>query len=142
MTRDITNKKNFSAYLLLYLTLLTSANAIGSTCAILLSFDGKTFSHTNCGGWVEKYSYLKEFHIFFFKFVKTWSNKKIKILTILTYVFLNKRKDKLQSWWCLEQGNLNGLFQCLKATPPQIYQVQLFRTRLFWKIPYVALSQK
>ena len=56
--------------------------------------------------------------------------QKIKILTILMYVFLNKRKDKLQSWWYLEQGSVNGLFQCLKATPPQIYQVRLFMTRL------------
>ena len=56
--------------------------------------------------------------------------QKIKILTILMYVFLNKRKDKLQSWWYLEQGSVNGLFQRLKATTPQIYQVRLFMTKL------------
>ena len=62
--------------------------------------------------------------------MKILPNKKIKILTILTFVFLNKRKNKLQSWWYLEQGSVNGRFQCLKATPPQIYQVELFMTSL------------
>ena len=46
-TQDITNKEVFLTQTLLHLILLTSANAICSTYAILLSFKGKIFSNTN-----------------------------------------------------------------------------------------------
>lgn len=131
----ITSKEVFSTQPLLYLILMTSANAICSTYGILGSFKSKVFSFENYGSWLEK-MYFLEFRIFSHKNslkLDSTKNLKLSLFWITSFeIKVSYRKNKLWSWRYSELVSLSRDFWCLK-----ISSTKSMKLTYSWKLAFV-----